>query len=286
MSDSDGSPQSDDGHHRRSRSCSLVSPGYAGETLAEREERRLEEAAVPVGPPAGQPRATSADTGPSTRGPAPAEETAPPAQAASPAAPPPKAAPGAQGAETTAPASRAAAPTAAPGAPPAWGVALARAAGASPGAAAAAEKGGEGAEGAETAAPASRATAPADHAEAPSTPGARGTDPARARSAMPGAAAAAAEGRERAKYRAQANPSHTHTSLPKPDPPKASFPTGRKRHVRPPAPERTLPGLMLPQLRRQQDVRRVRGGDSAQAGQRDGHGSAERGTGGDRGSAQ
>ena len=72
MSKSDGSPQRDDRHHRRSRSRSPVSPGYAGETLAEREERRLAEAAVPVGPPAGQPRAASADTGPSTRGPAPA----------------------------------------------------------------------------------------------------------------------------------------------------------------------------------------------------------------------
>ena len=56
MLDSDGSPQQDDRHHRWSRSRSFVSPGYAGETLAEREERRLVEAAVPVGPPAGQPR--------------------------------------------------------------------------------------------------------------------------------------------------------------------------------------------------------------------------------------
>ena len=89
MSDSDGSPQRDDRHHRRSRSRSPVSPRCAEETLAEREERRLAEAAVPVGPPAGQPRAASADTGPPTRGPAPAEETAPAAQAASPAAPAP-----------------------------------------------------------------------------------------------------------------------------------------------------------------------------------------------------
>ena len=41
MLDSDGSPQRDDRHHRRSRSCSPVSPEWAGETLAEREERRL-----------------------------------------------------------------------------------------------------------------------------------------------------------------------------------------------------------------------------------------------------
>ena len=38
MSDSDGSPQQDDRHHRRSRSCSPVSPEGAGETPAEREE--------------------------------------------------------------------------------------------------------------------------------------------------------------------------------------------------------------------------------------------------------
>ena len=74
-----------------------------------------------VRPPARQPRAASADTRPSTRGPAPAEETAPAAQAASPAAPPPEGAPGAQGAETTAPACRIAAPTTSPGAPPAQG---------------------------------------------------------------------------------------------------------------------------------------------------------------------
>ena len=68
---------------------------------------------MPVGPPAGQPRAASADTGPSTLGPGPAEKTAPSARAVSPAAPSREGAPGAQGAETAAPASRAAAPTAA-----------------------------------------------------------------------------------------------------------------------------------------------------------------------------
>ena len=119
MSDSNGSPQRDDRHHRRSRSRSPVSPGCAGETLAEREERRLAVAAVPVGPPAGQPQAASANTGLSSPGPALAEETAPAVQAASPAAPPPEGAPGAQGAETAAPASRATVPTAAPGTPPA-----------------------------------------------------------------------------------------------------------------------------------------------------------------------
>ena len=267
MSDADGPPQRDDRHHRRSRSRSPVSPGYAGETLAEREERRLAEAAVPVGPPVGQPRAASADTGPSTRGLAPAEETAPAAQAASPAALPPEEAPGAQGAATAAPASRAAAPTAAPGAPPARGAAPARAPGPSPGAAAAAEESRQGARGAETAVPASCATAPAGHAATPSTPRAWGTDPARAQGASPGAAAAAAVGRKGAKDRAHANPTHTHTSPPKPFPPKP-FPAVRTRHVRPPAPERSPPGVTLPQLRWQQDARRVirEGGDSAQAG--------------------
>ena len=64
MSDFDGSPQRDDRHHHRSRSRSPVSPEWAGETPAEREEPKLAEAAVPVGPLAGQPRAASADTGP------------------------------------------------------------------------------------------------------------------------------------------------------------------------------------------------------------------------------
>ena len=215
MSDAEGSPQQDDRHHRRSRSRSPVSPGCAGETLVERNERRLAEAAVPVGPPAGQPRAAPADTEPSTWGPAPAKETAPAAQAAGSAAPPPEGAQGPQGAETAAPASRAAAPTAAPGGPPVPGVA-----------------------------------------------------PARAPGALPGAAAAAAEGREGAKYRAHTHPSHTHTSPPKPKPPKAAFPAGQLQPVRPPAPERTPPGVTLPQLRRQQDARRVirEGGDIAQAG--------------------
>ena len=76
MADSDGSPQRDDRHHRRSRSRSPASPEWTGETLAEREERRLAEAAVLVGPP------------PPAREPEPAEVTAPAAQAASPAAPP------------------------------------------------------------------------------------------------------------------------------------------------------------------------------------------------------
>ena len=69
MADSDGSPQQDGRHHGRSRSRSPVSPEWARETPAEREERRLGEAAVLVRPPAGQPRAASADTGPSTQEP-------------------------------------------------------------------------------------------------------------------------------------------------------------------------------------------------------------------------
>ena len=60
MSDSDGSLQRDD---RRSRSP-RVSPGCAGETLAEREERRLAVAAAPVGPPAEQPQAAPNDPEP------------------------------------------------------------------------------------------------------------------------------------------------------------------------------------------------------------------------------
>ena len=106
MSDSDGSPQRDDSHHCRSRSRSPVSAGYVGETVAEREERRLAGAAVPVRPPVQQPRAAPADPEPPAQEPVPAEEAAPAAQAAAPAAPPPEEAPGAQGAETAAPARR------------------------------------------------------------------------------------------------------------------------------------------------------------------------------------
>ena len=370
MADYDGSPQRDDRHHRRSRSRSSVSsPEWSGETPAEREERRLAEAAVLVGP---QPPA---------REPGPAETTAPAAQAASPAAPP---RPDAQEAETAA--SHAAAPTAAPGTPPtrgaapaqepgAWpraaaaaeeskkgtprkrgadparatgassaaataaketgegargaaaatlagrdttsagraatsstprtrGTDPARAAGASPAAAAAADENEEGVRGVATAAPAGRTTASADCAAAPSTRRKRGADPARATgassaaataakeseegargaaaatpagrdTASPAAAAAAAVGRESARYRANANPTHTHTSPPKPFPPKP-FPRGRERHVRPPTRERSPPGVTLPQLQRQQDARRVvqegrsSGGEqSAGSGRRD-----------------
>ena len=208
MADSDGFPQRDDRHHRRSRSRCPVSPEWTGETTAEREEQRLTEAAVLVGllPPAQEPE--------------PAEVTAPAAQAASPAAPPREGAPDAREAETAAPASHAAAPTADPGTPPTRGVAPAQEPGESPRAAAAAEGSREGSPGVATAAPASRATASAGHAAAPSTPRKRGKDPARATGASPAPAAAAAVGRESAKYRAHANPTHTHTSPPKPFPPK------------------------------------------------------------------
>ena len=82
-------------------------------------------------------------------------------------------------------------------------------------------------------------------------------------------------GRESAKYRTHANPTHTHTSPPKPFPPKP-FPPGREQHVRPPTRERSPPGVTLPQLQRQRDARRVvqegrsSGGEqSAGSGRRD-----------------
>ena len=260
MADSDGSPQRDDRHHRRSRSRSPVSPEWTGETPAEREERRLAEAAVLVGPPLPAQK------------PEPAEVTAPATKEANPAGLPQEGAPDAQEGETAAPARHGAAPTAAPGTPLTRGVAPAQEPGASPRAAAAGEESREGARGVATAAPASRATASAGHAATPSTLQKRGEDPARATGASPAAAAAAAVGRESAKY---------------PFPPEP-FPPGRARHVRPQAPERSPPGVTLPQLQRQRDARRViqEGGDGAQAELRASHGSAERGTGGDRGSPQ
>ena len=103
MSDSDVSPKQDERNHCQSRSHSPVSPGYAGETLAERKERALAEAAVPVEPPGGRPWAAPADPEPPAQESVPAGEAAPAAQAAAPAAPPPEQAPGAQGAETAAP---------------------------------------------------------------------------------------------------------------------------------------------------------------------------------------
>ena len=77
MADSDGSPQQDDRHHRRSRSRSPASPEWKGETPAEREERRLAEAAVLVGPP------------PPAQEPELAEVTAPPRPSSKPCRPAP-----------------------------------------------------------------------------------------------------------------------------------------------------------------------------------------------------
>ena len=132
--------------------------------------------------------------------------------------------------------------------------------------------------------PGGRATPSAGHAATPGTPRKRGRNPVRAMGASPAAAAAAAVGRESAKYRAHANPTHTHTSPPKQFPPEF-FPPGRARHVRPLAPERSPPGVTLPQLQRRQDARRLvqDGGEGAQAELRASHGSAERGAGGDKG---
>ena len=254
MADSNGSPQRDDRHHRLSRSRSPVSPEWKGETPAEREERRLAEATVLVGPP------------PPAQEPDQVEVTAPLAQAASRAAPPREGAPDAQEAETAAPASHAAAPTAAPSTPPTRGVAPAQEPGASPWRyrSRRKERGGR-ARGCDPA-PASRATASAGHAATPSTPRKRGNNPARATGASPAAAAAALVGRESAKLLAHAIPSHTHASPPNPFPPKP-FPPGRARHVRPPAPKRSPPRVTLPQLQRQRDAwRRIQGGgDGAQA---------------------
>ena len=148
MSDSDGSPQRDDRHHRRSGSRSPVSPGCAGGTFAEREERQLAEAAVPVRPPAGQAGGAPTDPEPAAQEPALTEETAPAAQATNPADLPAEGAPGAQGGEIAAPAGRATAPTdhaAAPSTLPAQGVAPAWAPNALLGAAGAAAGGREGA---------------------------------------------------------------------------------------------------------------------------------------------
>ena len=174
-----------------------------------------------------------------------------------------------------------------PSMPRKLGTGPARATGASPAAATAADESEEGARGVATAAPAGRATASAGHAPTPSTPRKRGKGPARATGASPAAAAAAAVGRESAKYRANANPTHTHTSPTKQFAP-MPFSPGRARHVRPPAPERSPPGVTLPQLQRQRDARRViqEGGEGAQAELRASHGSAERGAGGDRESTE
>ena len=141
MSDSDGSPNQDGGHHRQSRSRSPVPPACAGETTAEREELRLAEAAVLVRPAEEQPQAAPSNPEPPAPVPVPAREAAPAAQAAAPGEPPQAGAPDAQGAATAAPASH----VPASGTPPARGTGPARASDALPRTAAAAAESREGA---------------------------------------------------------------------------------------------------------------------------------------------
>ena len=110
------------------------------------------------------------------------------------------------------------------------------------------------------------------------------TDPSRAPSASPRAAIAAAEGREGAKYRCHTKPSHTHTSAPKPYPPKAAFSEGRP----PSGAQAYAAGHHASQLQRQRDARRgvQEGGDGERGGQHAGRGNTGRGAAGDRGSAR
>ena len=236
LADSDGSPQRDDRHHRRSRSRSPVSPEWTGETPAERKERRLAEAALLVGPPAGQPRVASADTGPSTQEPEPAEVTAPAAQAASPAAPPREGAPDAREAETAAPASHAAARTAAPGMPQTLGVHPAQERDASPRAAAAAEGSGEAARGCH------RGPGEPRHClgrprRGPQHAAKAGEGPRTGHERLASGRRSSSRGQgEREVPRPRQPHPHPHQP-PKPFPPKP-FPPGRTRNVRPPAPER------------------------------------------------
>ena len=134
MSDSDGSPRRDDRRHRQSRSLFPVSSGCFGEAPAEREERRLAEAAVLVGPPAGQPGAAASDVGLPAPEPVPAEEAPPASEVAARAALPPGGPPdvppdGKHGTATAPQADH----TAAPAIPPARGTGPTRAQSASPG---------------------------------------------------------------------------------------------------------------------------------------------------------
>ena len=105
MSDSDGSPKRDERHHRRSRSRSSVSPGWPGEILLERGVRQLAGAAIFIGQPAKQPQAARSDPELPAPEPMPAREAGLAAQAAAPAAPPPRGAPDTHGTATAAPAS-------------------------------------------------------------------------------------------------------------------------------------------------------------------------------------
>ena len=258
-----------------------LSPRDAGETLADGEERRLGEAAVPARPPAGQPRAASADTGPLTRGPAPAEETAPAAQASSPAAPPPEGAPGAQVAQTAAPEKPRPVPDRGP-----WHAASERGGpSAGPGRLAEGRNSRRGERGGCTR---SSDRGPREPRHRPSRPR-RGARHAAGAEDGPRAGPERLAGGRRSRSGGQggrqvprprkAQP-HPHQP-PRAVPPRAAFPTGRPRPICLSAPERTPPGVTLPQLGRQQDARRVirEGGGSTQAGQGTGQGGAERGTG-------
>ena len=334
MADSDGSPQRDDRHHRRSRSRSPASPEWTGETLADREERRLAEAAVLVGPPpparepepapgGGPRRSGSGDRSPSEprrgpdRGPRHAADTGdspgagtgriaegcrsgrgegggrargcdrgpggPRHRLGRPRRNPQHAAKAGDGPRTGhgrlaggrhssrgERGGRARGCDRGPGGPrhclgwPRRDPQHAAKAGDGPGTGHGRLAGGRHSSGGERGGRArgcDRGPGGPRHRlgrphRPPSTPRKRGKGPARATGASPAAAAAAAVGRESAKYRAHANPTHTHTSPPKQFPPKP-FPPGRARHVRPPAPERSPPGVTLPQLQRQRDARRV-----------------------------
>ena len=268
MADSNGSPQRDDRHHRRSRSRSPVSPEWTGETPAEREERRLAEAAVLVGlpPPAQEPE--------------PAEVTAPAAQAASPAArpgrvprTPRKQRPQPQRA-TPRPRPRPPAHRRHGGQPRREGCRSRRG-----------ERGGR-ARGCDRGPgkPRHRLSRPRRDLQHATK---AGEGPRTGHGRLAGGRRSSSSGQGEREVPCPRQPHHTHTSSSEPFPPKP-FPPGRARHVRPPAPERSPPGVTLPQLQRQRDARRViqEGGDGAQAELRASHGSAEQGTGGDRGSAQ
>ena len=137
-------------------------------------------------------------------------------------------------------------------------------------------------------APGAATAALAGRAASPGTPPARGTDPRRAPRALPEGARAAGEGREGTKYRAHTKPSHTHTSPPKPYPPKDAFSEGRPRLVHLPVPKCTPADIMLPQLQWQPDARCVvkEGHDGEREAHGAGGGNVGRGAEGSRVSAR
>ena len=278
MSDSDGSPQRVDRDHLRSSSRSPVSPEGAGETPAEREERWLAEAAVLVGPLAGQPRGAFADTGPSTQEPELAKVTALAAQTASPRRP---------GSRDRRPSE--------PRRGPDRGPRHAADTGGSPGAGTrriaegcTSRRGERGGCTRGCNRGLNEPRHPLDRPRRCPQPAAKAGDrPRTGHRCLAGGRRSSSSGEGGREVPRPRQP-HPHPyQPPKPFPPKP-FPPGRTRHVRPPAPERSPPGVTLPQLQRQRDARRVieEGGDGAQAELRASHGSAARRTGGDRGSAQ